>query len=171
MNAEPSRWPALMNSMSTPSTRRIGLLNAERLKLRERAERIRLAVQRQRRVVLRVVQPVRLARIFFLQARRIGQHELAQIGGARRAERHGRDTRRRPGAADTRCDRGGRASERPPTARTGRTGSGSQLRSRSSLSPWNSPQSIRILRPSASSRYFEPVTVRAAPRNVSFVIM
>src|SRR5512141_606703 len=47
------------------------------------------------------------------------------------------------------------------------TGRGCQLRRRSSFSPWNSPQSTRTRRSFTSSRYFEPVTVRAAPRNVN----
>jgi hypothetical protein len=36
-----------------------------------------------------------------------------------------------------------------------------------SFKPWNDPQSNRIRAPATSSRCFEPVTVRAAPRNVS----
>ena len=37
----------------------------------------------------------------------------------------------------------------------------------SSFRPWNRPQSTRIRGPLTSSRFLEPVTVRAAPRNVS----
>ena len=48
----------------------------------------------------------------------------------------------------------------------GRIGSSCQLRSRSSFSPWNSPASISTFDDPVSSRYFDPVTVRAAPRNV-----
>ena len=62
------------------------LVERNRLQLRQRAKRIRFAVERQRRVVPRVVQPVRFARILFLKARRVGQHQLAQVGRARRAE-------------------------------------------------------------------------------------
>ena len=47
--------------------------------------------------------------------------------------------------------------------------SSSQLRSRRSLAPWNIPASTRTRRPLCSTRYFEPVTVRAAPRKVSVV--
>ncbi len=65
---------------------RIRSVETERLKLRERAERVRLAIQGQRRVVLRIVQPVRLSRIFFLQPRRVWQHQFAQIGRPWRAE-------------------------------------------------------------------------------------
>src|ERR671935_1859367 len=44
----------------------------------------------------------------------------------------------------------------------------SQLRRRSSLRPWNRPASIRTRLPDAVvSRWREPVTVCAAPRNVS----
>ena len=43
----------------------------------------------------------------------------------------------------------------------------SQLRSRSSLIPWNSPQSRRTCWPRCLTRYFDPVTVPAAPRNCS----
>src|SRR5579862_2457244 len=46
------------------------------------------------------------------------------------------------------------------------TGSGFQLRSLSSLSPWKSPQSTIRRSPPASTRYFEPVTVPVAPRKV-----
>ena len=49
----------------------------------------------------------------------------------------------------------------------GRDGNGSQFRSRSSFKPWNSPQSTSTRLSPCSTRYFEPVTVRAAPRNVS----
>src|SRR4051812_18756805 len=50
----------------------------------------------------------------------------------------------------------------------GAIGNSCQLRSRSSFNPWKSPASINTLAPPVSSRYLEPVTVRAAPRNVSF---
>src|SRR5580704_3238938 len=42
----------------------------------------------------------------------------------------------------------------------------SQFRCRNSLGPSNNPQSISSLLPCVSSRYLEPVTVPAAPRNV-----
>src|SRR3954469_14916660 len=51
-------------------------------------------------------------------------------------------------------------------AGTGRSG---QLRSRSSLRPWNRPESTMMRVPLDSTRYFEPVTVRAAPRNVKLI--
>src|SRR5436190_9150895 len=41
----------------------------------------------------------------------------------------------------------------------------SQFLSRSSLSPWNSPQSRRTCWPRCRTRYLDPVTVPAAPRN------
>src|ERR1035437_3902110 len=47
-----------------------------------------------------------------------------------------------------------------------RTGSGFQLRSRSSLRLWKSPQSTIRRSPPASSRYLEPVPVPVAPRKV-----
>src|SRR5512135_2512177 len=50
------------------------------------------------------------------------------------------------------------------------TGRGSQFRSRSSLRPWNNPQSTSRRCSPISTRYFDPVTVRAAPRNVSDAI-
>src|SRR5262245_31296308 len=52
------------------------------------------------------------------------------------------------------------------TAATGNSGA-VQLRRRSALSPWNRPESTSTRRPPASTRYCEPVTVRAAPRKVS----
>jgi hypothetical protein len=45
-----------------------------------------------------------------------------------------------------------------------------QLRWRSALSPWNIPESTSTSRPPASSRYCDPVTVRAAPRKVSLAM-
>src|SRR5450759_5697671 len=49
----------------------------------------------------------------------------------------------------------------------GGTGKSAQFISRHSFSPWNIPASMRIRRPGRSMRYLEPVTVPAAPRNVS----
>ena len=46
-------------------------------------------------------------------------------------------------------------------------GGGAQLRSRSSFSPWNRPQSIKSCCPSKVTKNFEPVTPPAAPRNCS----
>ena len=51
----------------------------------------------------------------------------------------------------------------------GGTGSGAQLRSRHAFSPWNSPQSTSTRACPEASRYFEPVTVPAAPRKVSAI--
>src|SRR5215467_10204251 len=53
----------------------------------------------------------------------------------------------------------------------GSTGSGLKLRSFSSFVPWKSPQSTSSFLPAASTRYFDPVTHPAAPRNVSFAII
>src|SRR6266404_1894409 len=53
-----------------------------------------------------------------------------------------------------------------PTAAALKGGS-CQLRSRNSRWPWNKPQSISARAPSDSIRYFEPVTVPAAPQNES----
>src|SRR5690606_9128799 len=50
----------------------------------------------------------------------------------------------------------------------GATGNGDQLRWRSFLKPWNSPQSTSSFDSPLSSRKREPVTVSAAPRKVSF---
>src|ERR1700694_2583436 len=46
-------------------------------------------------------------------------------------------------------------------------GGSCQLRSRNSRMPWNNPQSTSTLARSASIRYFETVTVPAAPQNES----
>src|SRR3984893_10789446 len=43
---------------------------------------------------------------------------------------------------------------------------GDQFRAVSSFPPWKMPQSTSKRLPAASTRYFEPVTVPAAPRNV-----
>lgn len=47
---------------------------------------------------------------------------------------------------------------------TGSTGNSAQFISRSFLPPWNMPQSTSTLARGVSTRNFEPVTVRAAPR-------
>src|SRR5689334_24112812 len=47
----------------------------------------------------------------------------------------------------------------------GLKGGSSQLRSRSSLRPWKSPQSTRTRALSVTTRYFEPVTVPTPPQN------
>ncbi len=54
------------------------------------------------------------------------------------------------------------------TQRTARASKGGllQLRRRSSLSPWNMPQSISAVSPSTSMRNLAPVTVPAAPQKV-----
>src|SRR5919109_1157018 len=57
----------------------------------------------------------------------------------------------------------------------GSTGSGLKLRSFSSFVPWKSPQSTSSFLPAppeppASTKYFDPVTHPAAPKNVSFAI-
>ena len=54
---------------------------------------------------------------------------------------------------------------------SGGTGNSSQLRRRHCFSPWNMPASTRILRPLTVSRYFDPVTVPAAPKKVSVVVI
>ena len=59
---------------------------AHRLQLIERTRRIDLRVQRQRGVVLRIAVPIRLARVFFLNPRGVGQHEGAQVASAGRTE-------------------------------------------------------------------------------------
>src|SRR5690349_9939375 len=50
------------------------------------------------------------------------------------------------------------------------TGRSCQFRSRSSLSPWKRPASTMMRAPPDSTRYFEPVTVRAAPKKVSVIM-
>src|ERR1700690_2093721 len=52
----------------------------------------------------------------------------------------------------------------------GGTGGGSQFRCVSIFEPSKSPQSTSNRLPPASTRYFEPVTVPAAPRKVIFGI-
>ena len=52
---------------------------AHRLQLRERPRRVELGIQRQRGLVLRIAVPVRLARVFFLDVRGIGEDQRAQI--------------------------------------------------------------------------------------------
>ena len=59
---------------------------AARLQLRHGAERVDFGIERQRRLVLREVVAVRERGVFFLQASGIGQHDLAEILRAQRAE-------------------------------------------------------------------------------------
>ena len=163
--ADPSRWPAGENSTVIPARPRPAC-RSRRLELRQRALRVALAVERQRRLVLRVAVLVRLARILFLDARRVRQHEAAQIRGAGRAEHAAPESvRNQPRQVADVIEV--RVRQHDGVDRLGGTGKGSQFRSRSSFRPWNSPQSTSTRRPPCSSRYFEPVTVRAAPRNVS----
>jgi hypothetical protein len=61
-------------------------LVADRLQAIERACGVIARVQRKRRMVARIPMPIRVARVFFLQMGRIGQHERAEILGRRRAE-------------------------------------------------------------------------------------
>src|SRR5215467_12157110 len=58
------------------------------------------------------------------------------------------------------------------TASTEEAGNGgsSQLRLRNSFRPWKRPQSTSTREPLVSIRYFEPVTVPAAPQNESVVM-
>ena len=59
---------------------------ADRLQLRHGAKRIHLGVERQRRLVFRVVVAVRLRRVFLLQPPRVGQDDLDQVLRALGAE-------------------------------------------------------------------------------------
>src|SRR5213593_3144540 len=47
----------------------------------------------------------------------------------------------------------------------GSKGGSCQLRSRSSLRPWNIPQSTKTFALSLSTKYFDPVTVPTPPQN------
>src|SRR5205809_68590 len=52
----------------------------------------------------------------------------------------------------------------------GSTGNRAQFASRSSRSPWNKPQSISSRCDPFSKRYFDPVTVPAAPRKLNLML-
>ena len=82
---------------------------ADRLQQRERAHGVGLAVERQRRRVLRVAVAVGVRGVLFLDAARIGQHDAGRGPGCRRCRRRVRGNRRRRGAAGSRRDRGARA--------------------------------------------------------------
>jgi hypothetical protein len=84
-------------------------------------------VERESRLVLREPVPVRVPRILFLNMRRVGQHQRAQVLGARRAENspsisHGDKTRQIPAVIevrvrqDDRVNRGRIDRERLPVA-------------------------------------------------------
>ena len=153
-----------MKLISTPGVDRHRPVEADRLEARERAEGVGLGEERLGRRVPRVAVLVGLARVFFLQPAGVGQHELAEVGGAGRAEDRPLEALRHEARQVARCGRGARASARRRRCSAGSTGSGSQLRRRSSWRPWKSPQSTSTRWPPASTRYFDPVTVRAAPR-------
>ena len=53
----------------------------------------------------------------------------------------------------------------------GSTGKGRQFISRSRLTPWNNPQSTSTRAPAASTTNREPVTVSAAPQNVTRMVI
>ena len=117
-------------------------LVADRLQQRHRARSASASrVERQRRRVLRVAVAVRALRIFFLDPPGVGQHDAAEVLGAgvqkmRPRKPCGDEPRQVAAVIEMRVrqhdgvDRVG-----------GATGSGCQLRSRSSFSPWKSPQS------------------------------
>lgn len=65
---------------------RHGALVADRLELRERPGRVYLRIQGQRGMMLRVPTPVGGTGVFFLDPRRVGKHERAQVLRRRRAE-------------------------------------------------------------------------------------
>src|SRR5581483_4622549 len=52
--------------------------------------------------------------------------------------------------------------------RLGSMGNGAQFFRRNCLNPWNKPQSTNTLLEPEVTKYFEPVTVPVAPRNVIF---
>ena len=96
--------------------------------------------------------------------------ECCRVRSWPRRHRSGRGSRRARVAAGSRCGPDAHASARTSQSVSGFSGSGLQLRRRSSFKPWNRPQSTSRRLPSASTRYFEPVTVPAAPRKVSLGI-
>ena len=65
---------------------RHGTVEPDRLQLHQRARRVVRRVERQRGVMLRVSLAIRVARVFFLDVRRVGQHQRTQILRAGRAE-------------------------------------------------------------------------------------
>ena len=111
--ADPSRWPALRNSTSTPGTTGTGAVVADRLQLRQRAGRVGVGVERQRRMVLRVAVLVGIARVFFLDVRRIRAARASRDRACPACRRRGRETPARRAAAGSRSGRGARASARP----------------------------------------------------------
>ena len=165
--ADPSRWPAGANSTVTPRHDLDRPLVTDRLQLRQRALRVDSRVERQRRLVLRVAVLVGLPRVLFLDAPRVGQHQAAQVQGAGRAEdappvalrdqpRQVADVIEMRVGQDDRVEWTRAAPETPPScaaAAPSAPGTGRSRRARACRS--------------CSSRYLEPVTVRAAPRNVS----
>jgi hypothetical protein len=137
---------------------------ADGMEAGQRTLRVGCVIQRQCRMMLRIAVPVGLPCVLLLNLGGIRQDELAQIPGAGSAKRT-------PLEAVGRYPTWSRCAWVSTTASIDPGGSGksSQLRRRNSLSPWNSPQSNSTRRPLCVSRYFDPVTVRAAPRNVSRV--
>ena len=102
-----------------------------------------------------------------LELGRVEQHEAGELRGRRGADDRRPGSPRGRAAAGGRSGRGGRGSGRPRRASSGRTPSGTRLRIVSSRPPWNMPQSMRTRARPVSTRWREPVTVRAPPRKVS----
>ena len=84
------------------------LVERRRLQSRQRFGRVLFGVERQRRVMLAEAALVGELRVFFLQVRGVGQHQLAQIaraaGAIDAALEALRDQPRQPAASD-RCAR------------------------------------------------------------------
>ena len=157
-----------MKSTSTPSGDRHGAVVADGLQERDRAKGVRLGIERQRRCSASNTSgdwrsPRLLPECGPSRAARCGTGPVCPA-----CRRCVRGSPVRPVAEDSRSDRGGRASARPRVMSDALTGRSCQFRSRSSLSPWNKPQSTSTFAVPVSSRCFDPVTVCAAPRNVSF---
>ena len=139
---------------------------ADRLQLIERPRGVGLRVQRQRRVVLRC------SRGGSRRARPLPGCAPSRAAPAsrgpwcRRAEDATAEARRRPAAAGSRSDRGGRGSGRPRRSSPGRSAAAPSC---AAAAPSALKQAAvdEDPRPSTSSRCLEPVTVPAAPRNVS----
>ena len=143
-----------------------GKLLAERVPLDQLEGRLDVGqvVERHGRVVLRVPLAVGPGRVLLLELGRVGEQNLDQVGrggGAvdPTAEAALDEQRQVTGVVDV-----GVAEDDRRDSRGANSGL-SQLRRRSSLSPWNSPQSSRTCCPRCRTRCLDPVTVPAAPRN------
>jgi hypothetical protein len=130
----------------------------------EGAGRVVSGVERSRRPVRRPSARSRVPGLLLEQVSAVGQHHAAQLRRARRGEDRASQPVPHEHGEISRVIKV-RVCEHDGVDRPGGTAKSPRFRSRSTLNPWNSPQSTSTRELGESIRYFDPVTVSAAPRN------